>query len=432
MKILKNILLIFILVLLLVPLAQSLTHLIKEKRLEGFFRLKDKPTLKDLSAKSWFNGSYQEETTRRIEDHAPFRNTLFRIHNQYDYSIFGITHALGFIRGKKGNLIEEDYINEYTGRFFIGKNTINKKLDRMKEVYQDLKKKNVNMILVIEPGKASFYPEYIPDHYRPRNRTITNYEYMVSGLRERNIPFLDLNRYFLQMKDTSRYPLFPKYGMHWSIYGMWHALDTLTGYIKYATGMQLPVIRYHGLIVSDSLRESDDDIGVLLNLIFPLPRTTAAYPIADIEDNPEKRNLSVLVIADSYYVNIEKLASKKLFARQEFWYYNSKVYPHVIDTDNPVYVDKSSLEPKLQEFNIVLLMVSEINLHCMLWNFFDEAWLAFHSGYQEDPVYKIENSIRNDREWFRFLVAKAHAQGHPLEEMIRMDAEYMYNTQDKK
>jgi hypothetical protein len=432
MKTFKHILFACLVGLLALLLIQSRYLLVKEKRLNGYFRLKEKPTIWNFSLKSWFDGTFQDDFSKRLEDHVGFRNTLFRVHNQYDYSLFGISHALGFIRGKKGVLYEEDYIYEYTGKYFIGKQVIDKKLDRLEDIYRHLASEHIPLILVFEPGKASFEPKYIPDHYRPWQRSLTNYEYMQQGLRSRHIPYLDLNRYFLEMKDTARYPLFPKYGMHWSIYGLRFAVDTLEKYIETECHTRLPAIRLLRTEVSDSLRDTDYDIGGLLNLIFPLPRTIAAYPILSVENDPGKRNLNMLVIGDSYYLNIKKKLSDQLYKKEIYWYYNSKVFPHIVDDDNPEYIDKTNLAGTLGQFNAIMLMVSEINLHCMYWNFIDDAYLSFNPGVREDSVYTIENSIRNNREWFRFVVAKARQRHLTLDRMIRKDAEYMYNLESKK
>ena len=432
MRSFKNILLSLVLLLLLFPLLQSRTGLVKEKRLQGFFQLKEKPSLWSFTWKGWLRGNFQEEYSQRLEDHTGFRNSFIRIRNQVDYSLFGISHATGFIREKQGYLIEEDYIHEYTGKYFIGKTTIDRKLDRLKEVIEKLKENHTALILVFEPGKASFFPEYIPERFHPSDRSLTNYEYILSGLRRRQIPFLDLNHYFLLMKDTSRYPLFPKYGMHWSLYGMWQAVDTLAKYIGKVSGTEIPAIAVRKVEVTDTLRGSDNDIGFLMNLVFPLPRTRAAYPVTDVEDNPAKRTLSALVIGDSYYVNIEQEVASRLFKKEEYWYYNSKVYPFTEDDNHPVYIDKSDLAGKLKQFDILLLTVSEINLHCMYWDFIDEAYLAFNPGEKDDPVYAYENKIRDYRDWFRFVVEKARSQQRPLERMIRADAEYMYGLENKK
>ncbi|MEI6899569.1 MAG: hypothetical protein WCL00_06810 [Bacteroidota bacterium] len=422
----KNLLLPLILVLLLIPFLQSMTLLFPETKLNGFVLLNPRPDLKRFSWHRWFDGSFQEDYSKRREDHIGLRNTLFRLHNQYDFSLFGITHAQGFIKGREGNLFEEDYIHEYTGNYFIGKKVWEKKLWKLKQISDDLKSLHVDLIPVIEPGKASFYPELIPSRFHPGNRNLSNHDFTLYLFDQMGIEYLDLNRYFLNMKDTSRYPLFPKYGMHWSIYGVTLAVDTLIKYIEKVRNTDLPGFKIDGIDLSDSLRYTDNDIGNMLNLIFPLPKVKAAYPRITFEYAPGKKRLKVLVIADSYYLNIVNGFADQIFGKEEYWYYNSKVYPAIIDNENPVYVDKSDLRKKLQEFDVILLMTSEINMHCGYWNFIDEVYHAFHPDKIESKVYDIENRIRNQREWFRFMFNKSRNQGITLERSIRMDAEYSF------
>jgi hypothetical protein len=214
--------------------------------------------------------------------------------------------------------------------------------------------------------------------------------------------------------------------MHWSIYGVVLATDTLIKFIEKDRPGTIPSMKIGEIELSDSLRYTDNDIGSMLNLICPLPKVMAAYPQLDFENDPEKKKLSVLVIADSYYLNIVNGIADKIFGREEYWYYNSKVYPAIVDNDNPVYIDKSDLKKKLSEFNVILLMTSEINMHCGYWNFIEEVYQVLHPGYMESHVNDLENLIRNNREWFRFLVSKAKKRGVSLEEMIRRDAEFSF------
>jgi SGNH hydrolase-like domain, acetyltransferase AlgX len=426
MNFLKHSLFILFLVLLLLPFFQDIFQPFKEEKLNGFFILNEKPDLKKFTWRGWFEGSFQDHYSKGTEDHIGLRNSLFRLHNQYDFSLFGISHAQGFIKGKTGFLFEEDYINEYTGKYFIGKNTIERKFKKLKNIQELLKAQNIDLIPVIEPGKASYFPEFIPDHYNPEKRTLSNHDYFLELFKDLQIDYLDLNQYFLQLKKSTPYPLFPKYGMHWSIYGVALATDTLIKFIAKDHPGAIPSMQIGEIEISDSLRYTDNDIGNMLNLIFPLPKVHAAYPQLHFENDPQKKKLSALVIADSYYLNIVNGIADKIFGKQEYWYYNSKVYPAIIDNDNPVYIDKSDLKKKLSEFDVILLMTSEINMHCSYWNFIDEVFQAFHPEYKESHVYEKENLIRNQREWFRFMVSKARKQEVTLEEMIRIDAEYSF------
>ena len=360
----------------------------KKKKLNGFFILNDKPDLKKFTWHRWFDGSFQDHYSKGTEDYVGFRNSLFRLHNQYDFSLFGISHAQGFIKGKNGYLFEEDYIYEYTGKYFIGKTTIERKFKKLKDIQEQLKALNINLIPVIEPGKASYYPEFIPDHYNPEKKTLTNHDCFLELFQALKIKYLDLNQYFLRLKKSTPYPLFPKYGMHWSIYGVALATDTLIKFIEKDLPGTIPSMKIGEIELSDSLRYTDNDIGNMLNLILPLPGVQAAYPRIRFENNPEKKKLSVLVIADSYYLNIVNEIGDKIFRKQEYWYYNSKVYPAIIDNENPVYIDKSDLKKKLSEFDVILLMTSEINMHCGFWNFIEEVYQALHPEYMESHVYE--------------------------------------------
>ncbi len=430
MKILKGTFVILILCMLSLPLFQKEFSLVNQKKLNGYFRLQPEPELEFFTCDRLFSGEFQENISNQIEDHVGLRNTFFRIHNEYDYRLFGVTHAKGFIQGEEGYLFEEDYIREYTGEFFIGKETIDYKLKKLKDVQQQFQEEGIEFLLIFEPGKASFHPEYIPEIYHPEKRSISNYDYITKRTKELDIPMMNLNEYFLLMKDTSRFPLFPKYGMHWSIYGASLVLDTLKQHIEWVCQTPLPEIRIAGIRVSDSLIWTDKDIGDMLNLIFPLPEVTMAYPKIEFDTTNFTRNLSVLVVADSYYINLINDYTGNLFKDEEYWYYNSKLYPDIIDNQEPVYVDKDNLKEKFREFDIILLMVSEINLHCGFWNFPDEAYQAYFPEHTDPVWYPYENRIRNEPEWFRFMVKKAKENHTTLENIIRKDAKYLYHTEN--
>ncbi|MEI7499224.1 MAG: hypothetical protein WCK84_02145 [Bacteroidota bacterium] len=397
-----------------------------EPDLKGYYHQSESPTMRSFTWKRWFSSEFQDQFSTRINEHTGLRKSLVRLSNQYDYSLFGLIHAKGFVLGKNGYLFEEDYIHEYNGDYFIGKAAIDKKLSRLKNVKDSLRARNIPLLLVYEPGKASFYPEFIPDRFNTGKRSQTNYEYFVQRSRELGLSNMDMNSYFLKMKDTSRYPLFPRYGMHWSLYGVTFAVDTLSRLIEVETGRQLPDFNIRHLVTSLTPGGTDNDIGELLNLACSLKSTPGAYP-SIIFNQEQVKTVKALVVADSYYVNIIEDYGRQLFKTQDYWYYNKKVYPYHND-DPPQYADKSNLRDKLIKFDVVILMVSEINLHCGFWNFADETFLAFHPEIKDPLLYGIENEIRNDRDWFRFMVNKSRMHQKPLEEMIRRDAEYTFYT----
>jgi len=405
---------------------QESYRVVRETPLKGYYRQTQVPDLKLFTWKRWFSAEFQEVFADRINNNTGFRISMIRINNQLDYSLFGVIHAKGFVTGKERYLFEEDYIHEYTGDYFIGEAPIKRKLSRLKNVMDSLRSYHVPLLLVFEPGKASFYPEYIPRRFHPESRGQSNYDYMVQYAREIGLPFIDLNRYFLQLKDTSRYPLFPRYGMHWSLFGVPFAVDTLSKSIVAATGGRIPNFTMLPLVKCSVPVGTDNDIGELLNLACDLPPTAGALPTIRF-DGSVPRTVDALVIADSYYINIVEKYGRKMFRSQDYWYYNKKLYPYQNQEPTPV-PDKTNLREKLTKYGVIILMASEINLHCGFWNFADEAFLAFHPEVKDSRLDGIADDIRNEREWFRFVVAKAKGQGKTVEEMVRADAEYTFYT----
>jgi hypothetical protein len=186
----------------------------------------------------------------------------------------------------------------------------------------------------------------------------------------------------------------------------------------------MPEFRISYLHRSSQSLDSDYDIGDLLNLLFPLRPTPEVYPFVPF-GSMANGNMPALVIADSYYVQLVESYGLKMFGKQDYWYYNHSLYPHQNETP-PMRIDKSDMRNKLLQYKVVMVMVSDINMHSCLWSFADEAFLAFHPETKDSQLYTIENSIRFDREWFRFMVKRAREQNVSLEQEIRENAEYTF------
>ena len=375
----KRILFIVLIVMMLLPFAQSKLNYFTLKPLDGSYELADKPQLKLFTWKLWFNEKFQHDYNKSIEDNIGFRNFLLRLNNQVDYSFFRRTSTSKAIIGKSDCLYEEGYILDYIGRSFVGKDSINRELQRVKWVQEYLKKeKNIDLILVFEPGKASYYPEFIPNRYYPENKTISNYLYYAQQCKAFKINHLDLNAWFISMKGTSKYPLYPKYGVHWSTYGMCLAADTLVKFIERTRGIDMLNLYWKDVRVTDELKDVDFDIELTLNLLFPLPHETMAYPNLQFESNAGKVKPKVLTIADSYYWSIyNSKLPKNVFGKHEFWYYNRTIYPDIWG-ETAKYVDHTKDKENIENKDVILLMVTELNMNRAFFSFIDNVYNIYH------------------------------------------------------
>jgi len=411
-----------ILIVLFLPALQNRFNIINITPLEGAFIKSEKPK---YSKQDWYSGEFQKKYVDFLEDNIGFRSSFVRINNQLDYSFFDILNAEGIICGKNDVLFEEDYIKEYSGDFFIGKDAIEKKLNHLKFIQDKLKEKGIDLITVFEPGKASFYPELIPEKYNVSAKKTSNYDYYLEKAKQFEINYLDLNKYFLSIKNTSRYLLYPKCGTHWSTYGAYLAADTLLKFIEYNRKIDIPDIEVKSMELSEKPMFSDDDLEKTVNLLFPIPQPELAYPKLNFIDNPTKTKPDVLVVGDSYYFNIHTSdIPGDVFNSESFWLYNKFVYPETYKKD--LLVKSLNLKSEIEKRDVILLMITERFMHSFLWGFVENVYKLYSLDYREDPIYSYENAIRNYESWFKKITIQAKKENKCLEEMITETANHEF------
>ncbi|MCF8367392.1 MAG: hypothetical protein K9G76_00020 [Bacteroidales bacterium] len=428
MKVIEKIGLGIILVLLVLPAIQKEYRLFRVPALDGDFVLAKQPS---YSWASWFDGSFQSAFDTYLEENIGFRNILVRITNQLDYSLFDIPHAEGVVLCKERQLIEYDYIRTLNGGDFLGESTIDKRIRKLKFVQEHLKKEfDIDLILVFEPGKASFYPEFIPNEYLTRNNPKTNYEYFVNKAKNHEVNFIDFNQWFKQLKGNTQYPLYPRYGTHWSLYGMSIAVDSLVKYLEHVRDIDLNDMYIDSLKIQTRAKKPDYDMGAALNLLFRLPEyDTLAYPLIRFENNPNKPRPMMLTIADSYYWNIYNTGiTRYLFNNEAFWYFGNLVYPEYYK--NPTFATDLDLKEQVEKQNIILLMVTERFLHKFDWGFIDKLYALYGENSVYDKTYNYKANIWIYTEWIDKVIAKAENQGIPFEIILEKEANYVYHENE--
>jgi hypothetical protein len=307
-----------------IPAFQTLTRLLPEKRLHGavYDQVLPEPEWDD-----WYHFRYQPELNRHVEQNFGFRTSFVRLYNQLEYSLFRQPHGSGVVIGQEGFLFEEWFINAYYGKDYIGADSIKFKIRQLKQIRNYFNRIGKEFMIIIAPGKADYYPEYIPVRMQD-SLAPTNYAGMSEGIRKAAIPLLDFNQLFLEMKDTSRFTLFPRTGTHWSHYGARIAADSLSGFVSSLFKRALPEFHLGPLVNSDTVINPDKDLEDLMNLFFPLPRKPLCYP--DIISQPSAGFAlpSALVIGDSFFWELFNLPlNDRIFKDVAYWYYNSAVFP---------------------------------------------------------------------------------------------------------
>lgn len=412
----KSILFWIVMLLWLIPLFQHKFRYFEVEELHGAVDKIDKPS---LTSTALFNGSFQKSYEKYLKANFGFRNTFIRINNQRHYSLYGRAFANGVVVGKQSYLYEENYIKAYLGLDFIGEKAIKNKIRRLAVIKDTLHKYDKEIVVLLAPGKASFYPEFIPGDY-PKPKTKTNYKAYKKMLKELDILTLDFNDWFRKMKDTSTYPLFPKTGIHWSKYGEFLVADSLVSFFKTLSGKDLPALKLTALSTPDTVMGTDDDIEKGMNLLFNISDLKMAYPEFTYNEN-SKESLKVLTIADSYYWGLHGMGiSNRVFGNGEFWYYNKQIYPDSFTEET--LVQNIDLLARVMNHDAVLIICTDANLYKFAFGFIDALYDRLDKvGFEQMIEAKIEE-IKNTPEWYENIQKQSQNKNEPIEVTLRKNA----------
>jgi hypothetical protein len=368
-----KILLFTVLLSLLLPFAQKRIGLFEENPLQGAITSLSQPT---FSLATWREGEYQENAEAYLNESFGFRNTFIRLNNQLAFSLYNKARANGVIVGKDEYLYEENYIKSYYGEDFIGSDKMDSFLEKLHFVTQSLKKRGVSLVFVLEPGKASYYPEYIPDRYN-KKRSITNKAYFKTASKKFDIPILDLHSYFIELKNRTEYPLFTKCGIHWSSYGELLAIDTLMKFLTIQTNKPLPTLQFMGGNIENATQQRDADIAVGVNLFSTIDCGLAWYPEYKVVEK-DRVKISALSIADSFFWGIfQNNDISKLFQTTEFWYYYAEMYSTQWKSFKPT--SELNLKAEIEKHQVVLIMVTDAKMDNPGYGFIEAAYTLYSS-----------------------------------------------------
>ena len=423
-----------IMIILFIPCIQHSLHLVGEKSLRGAVNYA--PDI-SFDKKEWFQGKYQEEKEKYLNDGFGFRSFFVRLNNQIRYSLFNKANANGVIIGRENYLYEENYIKAYYGQDFIGKEKIEERFNQLKFIQDTLQKLNKSLLLVYASGKASFFPEYIPDNLRIERKE-TNYDNHIAKSLEKNLNYIDFNKYFVENRSTSKYPLYPKYGIHWSEYGMSIVADSIIKYIEQWKHINMPNL-VRGNIAMGQAHGSDYDIGDGLNLMLPIGRDILAYPAVSFEPKEDKKSISVCVIADSYYWGLYNMGISQVFNNHEFWYYNKE--RHIANVKGNTMIENIDFAKELQKFDLFIILGTEATLKEFGWGFIESCYKYFSHDQPSatitdeafnTKVKQLFDYILTDVKWMADIKAISLKEGLSTDSIAMKQAQYLISEEMKK
>lgn len=388
----------------------------------------------ELSKENWFSGYYQKQTDDFNNDHWAWKEWMVRWNNQLYYAFFNEMRVRGFVSIKDHYVISKSYILSAYGDDYIGADKIQEKCRQAKVLQDTLKKKGIDLIFVIVPGKGRFCEEKIPDKYK-HPVLHTNYHTYIHYIKQYGIQYLDLQDWFLNtLKKKEKHLLFAKFAHHWTNYAECLAVDTLIKYLEKLRNKPLPHIVWDRVDISDTPRSRDADILKSMNLAINPPfNEKYSYPDYGFEIDSTLEKQKVLVIGDSYwYGPVYMGVSKYLFGDGQFWYYYNKVIP----TPKPgekVEVWQLNLKESIEQNKIILLVYSDGNLASFANNFIEEAYLLYTDPKKFQEYWQNKQQIqyyaRQIRETPEYLKkATIYADDHK----ITLDSAILYLSHQLK
>ncbi len=413
---------------LFIPLTVKTFNLFSEEPLGGVTIETEKPILNDST---WFQGLYQEQQEKYINENMGMHNTLIRLNNQINFSLYKKTSAKKVVIGKENYIFENNYISATTGADFVGNDKINSLTNQAKECQDILDNMSIKLLFVFAPGKATYFSEYIPDQFLTDDNNITtNYHELVESCQTKGLNFIDFNSWFLKMKDTTSYPLFPKAGIHWTTYGMYLSADSIIKKIESDISKDIPELLLSDIEISEEQRGNEYDLGNLLNLLYPIKTYELAYPKFGYKQTDRYRP-KVLVIGDSFYWSLYYSGiPSNIFNCLEFWYYSSKYYND--GTDKPqAEVKDIDILSEISKFEYIIILQTDGGLNNFGFGFFNKIIKAQNNPDKTSDIQEYIDKISNDPKWMIQIKEKAKQRRISVEEMIEIDAEYMYNQDNE-
>jgi len=418
----KKILFYFFIIILLIPVLQKELKLFQFSELNGaIYETKDI----DFTLRKWVSFEYQNNKEQYIKNNIGFRSPFIKSYNQMLYSFFNIANNPGGVVGKDNYLYLESYIYNETGKNYIGNNKVSTISEQLQFLKNYFKKRDINLLIVIAPSKASFYPEYIPDyyHYYPMN----NYRAYLNKFDSLNIDYIDLNKYLISIKETTKYPLFSINGLHWTDYGMALGLDSLVKKIEAIRNIDLPEFDWKKPFKLSTMKSKVEfDAENLMNLYIKMPRDSMPYPEYVFHTDSSKTKPKTLVICDSYYWRgYEAKIPHNVFDWGGFWYYFNTAHYTEDGKEFVKPVSSFDLKEKLLDQDVIVLFASQATLHRFPFGFVNKAYPLFMPTDMESLISYYRQEISNNTESMIKVKEKALSNNRSIDEQIDLDAKWM-------
>lgn len=315
------------------PMVQEHLNWPHVKGLAGVY---EEVPLPQLTLTNYRTGAYQRNLENYLQYHYGYRPNTLRIYNQYLWDFYRKTYVkYSITEGKEGWLYEPWFVEDYYhgGTYSEHKDSLALACDfdheahRIKRLQDVLEQRGITLFVVQAPGKDMVYPEYLPENEDPdRPIKLMARDYYEEKFNELGVNHINMEQWFLQLKDSVDFLLFPQKGTHWSNIAAIYAADSIFRYIEEKQGFRMNRLDLGEPYVGP-YKKPDYDLEELYNLYRPLKKLPQHYVDVGVRQVVGSVKPKLITVGDSYYWNIcRQVPMDSLFSAYPYWYYNSTIY----------------------------------------------------------------------------------------------------------
>ena len=418
-------------------LVQGFTHWVPLK-LAGFV---GQPEKVQLTWKTYSEGKFQDYLSDYAKQKGGFREPCIRAYNQCLYSLFKKTTNDNIVFGENGELYLEMYLHEVTGKTLKDcygsedyfKSRARKDIEKTLVLIDSLRKHNTAFLFVEAPSKTWVYPEYMPQPYRDSIMPFCVQDYYTQLFEENGIPHIDFLSYFKSLKGKTEYPLYSPYGTHWAESTIPFVADSILRKIESLIGQEMP----HIVCLDENLQtrysKQDGELEDLMNLMFPLRKPALPQPIMALSDTT-LRKPNLLVIADSYFIQLQESAFADCFNRCDYWKYNDEVITKDIEFKGKV-SEYLEAYKTIDEADLIMIINTAPYAYNYMFGFCETANLAFLDHDHQRMEKLIEETIeriKGSTEWYESIRRQAEEEHRDLDSLLRGHARYAIWMDEKQ
>jgi hypothetical protein len=285
------------------------------------------------------------------------------------------------------------------------------------------------------PSKARVYPEFLPENYTQKYSSEFTYSNYKEMFEKYGIHHIDINQWFLEKKGKTRFPLFPKHGVHWSRLEAIHIADSLNHYLSRLANLDWPQLKITKIDSSTTLQLPDFDAINLQNIFVSPSHSKMAYSNKwnvpkvvkdlDVQRHILQNDIVLIVCTES---NLDRFC---------FGFINSALNA----LSKPIEATENEKQAYVQKIKNDSVWYADIKKQAV------DKKIAIEQALDENALYMIKTKgpivklmevediveqIKNDPTWFAMIEASAAKSNKTIDEVLQENAVYAFKEASKK